>query len=262
MATKPRSLDVRDVEPTLSPIESTKPISQAARPFSGHFLDRTEAAAKARFVYFKILLQRTCLIILAIFAIFSIYWGAVLHLPARNLEGWIVDFDGGRVGQAVVQDLSRLSGNGIIWKVHDADEFPNGASDLADAVVEEHCWVAVSINHGSTASLDAALVAGADTFYNGSLAVTAYGVEARNENALYEFLSPDDLRRSLLFFKQPYVTQANNSWLQQVTHDFSIGFIKELASNSSIRLSSVAPEVLVRSIHYSLENLRPFDVPV
>jgi hypothetical protein len=67
--------------------ESPAPSPQ---PFSGQFLDKNESASKARNIYVKVLFLRTCLIIAAMFAVFSIYWGALSSVPARGLEGWIV----------------------------------------------------------------------------------------------------------------------------------------------------------------------------
>lgn len=40
--------------------------------------------------------------------------------------------------------LSQQSGAEITWVVHSATEFPNGVDDLAAAVVNEDCWVAVA----------------------------------------------------------------------------------------------------------------------
>jgi len=216
-----------------------------SEPFSSKFLDSSETARKARRMYIKALLQRTGLIIVAMFAIFPIYWGALSHVPARSLEGWIVDFDGGRIGQTIMRDLGSLSSPALSWKVHPASDFPNGASDLADAVVEERCWIAVSINPGSTDRLDIALTGGFNASYNASAAITAYGVEARNENAFRALLKP-----------------TVDTWLQRVTHDFAIELFKDLASNSSTRLASIAPDTVVRPVHYTIENLRPFDIPV
>lgn len=59
-------------------------------PFTSHFFDKTEAAAKARLIYYKVILFRTVIIVIALFAIFSIYWGALFEIPARSLQGWIV----------------------------------------------------------------------------------------------------------------------------------------------------------------------------
>lgn len=109
------------------------------------------------------------------------------------------DFDGDLIGQVVSTELAARSGLPIAWHIHSPSEFPNGPSDVASAVVEEQCWVAVvstllgplrvaqiltlmSVNPDATKKLNASLstVAG----YNASLAVTAFGAEARNENAL------------------------------------------------------------------------------
>ncbi|KAF5385868.1 hypothetical protein D9615_002554 [Tricholomella constricta] len=236
------SADVSDLSTTRDDRTSAEAPS---KPFSSHFLDRSEAATQARRIYTKILIQRTCLIIIAIFAIFSIYWGALFHVPARSLEGWIVDFDGGRIGQTVMRELDTLSAPALAWKVRRASDFANGAKDLMDAVVEERCWMAVSINEGSTARLNAALSGGANVMYEASSAITAYGVEARNENAFRILLKP-----------------TVEAWLQEVTHKFAIELFKELASNSSTGLASMAPEALVRPVYYTIENLRPFDVPI
>ncbi|GLB37060.1 putative protein of unknown function (DUF3533) [Lyophyllum shimeji] len=214
-------------------------------PFSSQFLDGSGLATKARQLYMKILLQRTCLIIVAMFAIFSIYWAALSHVPARSLEGWIVDFDEGRIGQTVVGQLDKFSSPALSWKVHEASDFPNGAADLIEAVVEERCWVAVAINRGSTAKLNLALAGGVTASYDGSSAITAYGIEARNENAFRTLLRP-----------------TLDNWLNQVSHDFAIDLFKDMASNSSIRLASITPEALVRPVYFTIQNLRPFDVPV
>lgn len=49
--------------------------------FSGQFLDRNEQASKARVIYVKILFMKTCLIIVAVFSIFPVYWGALWAVP-------------------------------------------------------------------------------------------------------------------------------------------------------------------------------------
>ena len=58
--------------------------------YSMQFWDDNPEASKARWMYIKILVQRTLLAVVAIFCIFSIYWGAVWQLPARSLRGWII----------------------------------------------------------------------------------------------------------------------------------------------------------------------------
>ncbi|KIM40132.1 hypothetical protein M413DRAFT_171492 [Hebeloma cylindrosporum] len=211
--------------------------------FSTQFLDSGEKISNARKIYIKILIQRTCLIIVAIFSIFSIYWGALWKLPARSLEGWIVDFDGDQVGKFVTKELSGLSGRSITWRVRQSAEFPSGPNELVEAILDEGCWIAVTINPGATRNLNESLNAGA-TSYNSSNAITAYALEARNENAY----------RTLL---RPTIT----TFLDQITHDYAVLLITDMIQ-SNVSISSVTPDILTRPLYFTLENLRPFDVPV
>jgi len=84
--TKQEKEAVKSEAPT--PLASSTP--QIQTPYSLQFWDEAPEIGKARKIYITILLQRTLIIVLAIFGIFSIYWGALWQLPARSLEGWIV----------------------------------------------------------------------------------------------------------------------------------------------------------------------------
>lgn len=55
------------------------------------------------------------------------------------------DFDGGFIGQGVVQALSAQpnSASKITWTVLPASQFPGGGHEVGAAVLEEHTWVAV-----------------------------------------------------------------------------------------------------------------------
>ncbi|KAG6874466.1 hypothetical protein C0995_010376 [Termitomyces sp. Mi166 len=53
-----------------------------------------------------------------------------------------------------------------------------------------------------------------------------------------------------------------DAWLQQITYNLNIQLFQEITSNSSIELTTIPPEVIVRPVYYTLQNLRPFDVPV
>lgn len=70
--------------------EEQKASTPPFQPFSSQFLDTDEAAVKARYTYMRILFLRTCVIIAAMFGVFSIYWGALSSVSARPLQGWIV----------------------------------------------------------------------------------------------------------------------------------------------------------------------------
>lgn len=44
----------------------------------------------ARVIYLKAYLGGLFLVVLAIFGVFSIYWGSLWKVPAHTLQGWIV----------------------------------------------------------------------------------------------------------------------------------------------------------------------------
>ena len=82
-----------------------------------------------------------------------------------------------------------------------ASKFPGGAAEVGAAVLEEGAWLAIIsmfrllsiniglrltqiiVNEGSTSRLNQSLFS-PNPSYNGSQALTVFGVEARNENAL------------------------------------------------------------------------------
>ncbi|KAJ8695609.1 hypothetical protein PTI98_008197 [Pleurotus ostreatus] len=238
----------------------------AAPVFTGAFFDRTPDAARARAAYFKVLAGGLVLLTITIFAVLSIYWGALWRTDRfiHNLNGWIVDFDGGDIGAAVVQNFLGVRGEPmkISWEVRPASDFPNGVDDLAQAVIGERCWVALSsrhilrlpyyvtkwhsVNPNATARLNAA-VASLDANYDGTSAVTAFGVEARNEDAYRVLLKPNiDIP------------------MDQLSLNFANQFARTLISRQ-IDISTVlstAPQLITRPAYFTLRNLRPFDIPV
>ena len=119
----------------------------------------------------------------------------------HNLDGWVVDFDGGLIGSTVVSAYMNATGakEQISWHVIPASEFPGGEADVSKAVLNEKCWIAVSskalflytpcqcthlslVNPGASDRLNAA-ISSANNSYDNSAAVTLWGNEARNENA-------------------------------------------------------------------------------
>ncbi|KAJ7907285.1 hypothetical protein B0H13DRAFT_1618579 [Mycena leptocephala] len=214
-------------------------------PFSGQFLDKFPEASAARAAYLKILVGGVTTLAVVILAVFSIYWGSLWRTPHHTLPGWIVDFDGGAVGQAVSSALNGINPgiNGVSWKVVSPTQFPEGISQLQNAIVQEKTWYAVAINSGASANLSAA-VSAADGSYNSSTAITFMGSEARNEN-IYRIHS--------------HIVLAE---LDAITHQFALQFIKNISSSNAATLLSAAPQLVARPIYYSVENLRPFDVAV
>ncbi|KAF7298492.1 DUF3533 domain-containing protein [Mycena kentingensis (nom. inval.)] len=218
----------------------------SARPVQVQFLDKTPEAAASRAVYFKTIFGGVAALSVAIFAFFSIYWGSVWSSPRHSLPGWIVDFDGGLVGQSVAQALSAIepTSSSVSWTVVPASQFPGGVAQIEDAVVKEKTWYALIINSGASANLTAA-VATPDASYTPSNAVTFIGSEARNEN-IYRIHS-----------------RVVSAQLEAITHDFGLSFLRNISSaNNLAQLLSVAPQTVSRPIYFSSVNLRPFDVPV
>lgn len=223
----------------------------AVEMFSYSFFDKSPSFAKSRALYFKVVAGGAFLIILTIMSMLPIYWGALWKpsVQLHKIHGWIVDFDGDMIGQAVTQAFTSATGQNtqISWRVVDTARFPNGPSDVASSVVDEKCWVAVVVNANATLNLQQA-VSSQDGSYNGTHAITAYAEEARNENAYRAFISP--------------ITQGI---LQQVSIRFALQFAHQLSSSGSANvtvLASAAPSVLVQPVSFTMANIRPFDVPV
>ncbi|KAJ7804958.1 hypothetical protein B0H14DRAFT_3773198 [Mycena olivaceomarginata] len=200
-------------------------------------------AAAARAIYLKTVFGGVGALVVVIFAVFSIYWGSVWSTPHHSLPGWIVvRLDGGAVGQSVSNALISINAgtSGIAWQVVPASQFPGGISQLQNAIVQEKTWYAVTINSGVTTSLSAA-VSAIDASYNSSLAITFMGSEARNEN-IYRIVAGQ---------------------LDAITLQLTLQFLKNISSSANVgTLLSTAPELVARPIHYTVDNLRPFDVPV
>ncbi|KAF8468647.1 hypothetical protein JB92DRAFT_2823515 [Gautieria morchelliformis] len=227
--------------------DDPQPAADSQQPFSASFWSRDGHTASVRKKYLTTLARGTLLTAIAILAILSIYWGALWKVGdgIHNLNGWIVDFDGGAIGHVVRSVAVDMTGpkDAISWSVIPSSGFVSGPSDVVQAVLDEKCWVAIVVNPQATAKLNAA-VSTVDATYNSSSAVTVYTVEARNENAYPAFIAP-----------QPQVL------MNVAAKVFADQHATQLASNpNAMTLLSRAPGVVTRPLYYTLDNLRPFDV--
>ena len=67
-----------------------------------------------------------------------------LVFTSVNVDLSLKDFDGGLIGQGVVQALSAQTGaSKVTWTVVPASQFPGGVHEVGAAVLEEHTWVAI-----------------------------------------------------------------------------------------------------------------------
>ncbi|KAF7364308.1 DUF3533 domain-containing protein [Mycena sanguinolenta] len=218
------------------------------QPSSAQFLEKSPKAAAARAIYIRTLFAGITAISLVIFGVFFDLLGICMDHTASHPSRMdsLKDFDGGAVGQSISNALSSINPgtNGVVWEVVPASQFPGGISQLQHAVAQEKTWYALSINSGASANLSAA-VAAADPSYDPSTAVTFMGTEARNE-----LIFP--IHRSIV-----------TGELEAITQQFALQFLKNISSSSNIgTLLSTAPQIVVRPIYYTVDNLRPFDVPV
>ncbi|EIM83021.1 uncharacterized protein STEHIDRAFT_124335 [Stereum hirsutum FP-91666 SS1] len=219
--------------------------------FSESFFSNHAVMGKARRLYFIILAMTSFLIIFVILALMSIYWGALWNTTkyVHNVKGWIIDYDGGEIGQYFTQALNSTNGpvDTMTWIVQSASDISNDTENLIDLVVQEHAFVIVSINAGATDKLNAA-ASSADSSYNGSLAITVFTEEARNENAYRSVISP-----------------IVSGLMDSFAANFATQYGQRLASSSSInatRLLANSPGVITNPAGYTIYNTRPFDIPV
>ncbi|GJE94695.1 SNG1 family protein [Phanerochaete sordida] len=216
-------------------------------PFSHHiFEDDPKSKASLR-IYFKILFMITVLITLTIWGILSIYWGANWRFLTgiHKMNGWIVDFDGGPIGATITQAFMNNTGSKeqIDWYTVPASMFPNGEADVADAIVNERAWAAVTIHSGASDRLNAALSARNGSGYDNQVA-SAYAVEARNEN-------------SYVFFVQPQIQTP----LEQAVVAYPQVQAQRVGSGIGDLLTT-APNLVFAPVNYTIVNLRPFDIQV
>ncbi|KAJ7200309.1 hypothetical protein GGX14DRAFT_524825 [Mycena pura] len=225
---------------------STAAADAPAAPPEMCCMDKTAAATAARAIYIKSIARGVVLLALVIFGVLSIYWGSVWSTPAHTLPAWVVDFDGGIIGQGVAQALSASDPGrgGVSWEVVQASQFPGGISQLEDAILHEKTWYGLAVHPGATANLMAA-IASADATYNSSTAMTFIATEARNEN----------IYRLHIRMVTPQLDSISRALALQLAKNIST------LGNISAPLST-APQVVTAPVGYTVANIRPFDVPV
>ncbi|KAF5328390.1 hypothetical protein D9619_013345 [Psilocybe cf. subviscida] len=209
------------------------------------FFARSPAAALARRLYLRTLLGGSLATIILIFVVFSLFWGSLWHTPSHALEGWVVDFDGDVVGEAVLQALvsnGSTTGAKVSWTVMPAAHFPLGDVQVADAVREEHAWVAITINKDASGRLMRSLVTPNAT-YDGADAISVFAVEARNENAYRNII-------------RPYV----QSTLDAILRTYAMQTASQ--NITSLDVLSISPQTVVLPVSYRLVNLIPYNIPV
>ncbi|KAF8179912.1 hypothetical protein BJ912DRAFT_1062709 [Pholiota molesta] len=231
------------VSTTTTPGASLNIQAPTAGPQAGFF--STSEGRAARAMYLKIFVGGCFTLVLLIFGILSIFWGSLWKF--RPSSAWMDRRLRWRGDWADCDSALSAASTAapITWSIVQASEFPGGSVAVGAAVLEEHAWVAVTINAGSSARLAQSLQT-PNTTYAGTDALTFYGVEARNENAYRNIALP-----------------VATSLLNTISKQFAIHVAQQAANASNLpTLLARSPQTITAPISYNIVNLAPFNIPV
>ncbi|OJA18244.1 hypothetical protein AZE42_05172 [Rhizopogon vesiculosus] len=216
--------------------------------FSHGFWDNDSVMTKTRQGWFKSSFIGLASIWVIIWGILPMYWGALGRWSANihNLSAYVVDFDGGDIGQAVTLAISTIrSDSQLSYLVKDAVDFPGGTGEIAQALRNDECWVAITINPGASSNLSRAIES-ADATYNTTQAITAYLTSARNENLYRDVITP---QVSFL--------------LTNISQTFASRYLAGLATRQNLlALMTTSPVLVTQPLSFIMNDIVPFDVPV
>ncbi|CAE7145292.1 unnamed protein product [Rhizoctonia solani] len=143
--------------------------------------------------YVREVLIIVMMLVVLMWGALPLYWGSLApglsHAP--NFKAWVVDLDGGPLGAFVIESVmnsTKIGNRHLDWEVKPASQF-SSAQDVANQVVEEKAWAAITINPGASSTLYIARAYG-DYTYDQTKAVTLYIEQARSENAIGQLIAP------------------------------------------------------------------------
>ncbi|KAG8735473.1 hypothetical protein FRC10_010470 [Ceratobasidium sp. 414] len=207
--------------------------------------------AHLRAIYIKIMGTTLALTIIMMWICLPVYWGSLTHSAthAPSLKAWVIDRDGGEIGQAVVQGLIATTQTGtkqhLDWRRVPADK----VSDIGAAVVDEQAWAAVVVNANASARLAAARAFG-DSSYDPMSAITFYYAQARNEQATGTYVNP-------------LITAALTQILQTYNAKSAAAYLTSVIGNAAaLQALASAPQTMTSGAWWTTENLRPYNAPV
>ncbi|KAG8735475.1 hypothetical protein FRC10_010472 [Ceratobasidium sp. 414] len=207
--------------------------------------------AHLRAIYIKIMGMTLALTIIIMWICLPVYWGSLARSAthAPSLKAWVIDRDGGEIGQAVVQGLIATTQTGtkqhLSWRQVPADQ----VSDVGAAIVDEQAWAAVVVNANASARLAAARASG-DSSYNPMSAITFYYAQARNEQAIGTYVNP-------------LTTAALTQILQTYNAKSAAAYLTSVSGNAAALQALVsAPQTMTNGAWWTTENLRPYNAPV
>ncbi|KAB5590542.1 Nitrosoguanidine resistance protein SNG1 [Ceratobasidium theobromae] len=233
----------------LRPAEGPGSRQPAPEKFAHSFFDPKVAHLRA--IYIKIVVMTLLLTIVIMWICLPVYWGSLARTNrfAPSLKMWVMDRDGGEIGQAIVQGLLATTQSGtkqhLGW-VHVPGDY---VDDVGAAIVDEQAWGAVVVNTGASARLAAARAFG-NSSYNPMSAITFYFAQARNEMATGSYVAP-------------LTTAALTQILQRYNARSTAAYLGSVAGNATaLQALTSAPQALTSGAWWTTENLRPYDAPV
>ncbi|KAG5636445.1 hypothetical protein H0H81_008035 [Sphagnurus paluster] len=256
---------------------SSLDLTVSEKPFSRGFFDKSNA--DGRNLYMKVLFGGTLSIILVIFGVLSISWASIWQLPG-TLPGWVVDFDGGLIGQTVSQvltspEVSRMSK--VTWTVISPSQFAS-LSDLTGALVEQKAWAAIASTSQISISSQICLNRGQSTLgpriafsrhtphptHLTTVLVPSPSMVSRRATRTHseQFLKPADVFESLIIAR----LKTAQGVLDSIAQRFALQAAAQLTSTTSSTgldaLLATSPQTVLTPVSYTINNLRPFDKPM
>ncbi|KAG8729317.1 hypothetical protein FRC11_009069 [Ceratobasidium sp. 423] len=206
--------------------------------------------APLRKIYTKIILMTLVLTIIMMWICLPVYWGSLARSAnhAPSLKTWVIDADGGEIGQAVVQGLLATTQSGTKQHLGWVQVSSDYAENVGVAIVDEQAWGAVVVNAGATARLAAARASG-NSSYNPASAISFYYAQARNEQATGTYVNP-------------LTTAALTQILQQFNARSTATYLSSISGNATaLQALTAAPQTL-SGVWWTTNNLRPYNAPV
>ncbi|KAF8602433.1 hypothetical protein BDV93DRAFT_524025 [Ceratobasidium sp. AG-I] len=207
--------------------------------------------AHLRRIYTKIVLTTLALTIIIMWICLPVYWGSLARSSTHppSLKTWVVDRDGGEIGQAVVRGLIATTQTGSKQHLGWLQIASDYVEDVGAAIVDEQAWGAVVINPGASAKLAAARASG-DPSYDPMSAVTFYYAQARNEQATGSYVSPLTIA-ALTQIMQNYNAKSASTYISSVSRNAT-----------ALQALTAAPQTITAGAWWTTENLRPYNAPV
>jgi hypothetical protein len=176
--------------------------------------------------------KTTAILCLAILGCLSLFWGSLFTVNKHlgNLDVWIVDLDGGIIGQTVVkaaQQAQLSTSPHISYRIKTSFD---DATAVRLAVYEEKAFSAIVINRNASDELR-----NANASYNPFNAAQTIYVEARDQSTIDTYIVP-----ALTQFEQSTVAAFAKVWIPQ-------------ADVSSLPVQAISPAIAFQTV-----NLRRF----